>query len=259
MIEAAGITHYYDSRPALLDVDLKIERGELVAVVGPNGMGKSTLLGILGGVLAPLSGWVTIGGRRRRGSVDDELAIRKMAVFLPDRPWLPAVRTPREFLYAVGRLYAVEHDRLVEHLDRLLGLFELTEKAEASIRSCSAGQQKKVALCSALITDAPVLFLDEPFSGGLDPSGLVALKRVLKRRVEKDGFTVVLASPIPELVEEIATRIVVLSRGRVIAFDTLEGLRRSTGVAGSLSEVLEKLMFPEAARRIEGYFEGPRR
>src|SRR5262249_22171353 len=124
------------------------------------------------------------------------------------------------------------------------------------IRSCSNGQQKKIALCSTLVTEASVLLLDEPFSGGLDPSGLLALKRVLLRLAQQEGRTIVLSSPVPELVEEGAYRIIILRDGEVLAFDTLDGLRQRTGCPGSLGEVLERLIFPETMRNLESYFEG---
>jgi ABC-type multidrug transport system ATPase subunit len=254
MIELVDVTQHYGVRPVLRHVSLRIERGELVVVVGPNGMGKTTLLGVMGGALQPQRGHVVIDGRRRRQSVEDELAIRRQAVYLPDQPWMPALRTGREFLIGVGRLYEIEMDRLMEHVDRLLDLFELTRQGDWAINSYSAGQKKKLALASALITEAPVLLLDEPFSGGLDPSGLLALKRVLKRRVGEQGGTVVLTSPVPELVEEIADRVLVLRNGEVAAFDTLDGLRRLTGCRGSLADVLQQLIFPETMRRLEDYF-----
>ena len=186
-------------------------------------MGKSTLLGVMAGVLSPQQGTVMIDGKRRRGSEEEELAIRKMTVYLPDQPWLPANRTGREFLLAVGRLYEIEEERLIDHTEQLLELFDLAEKADSPIRSYSAGQKKKIALCSALVAEAPILLLDEPFSGGLDPVGHSDLEAddPASRRSKK--ATIVLTSPVPELVEEIATRVVVLRNGEILAFDTLEG------------------------------------
>jgi len=254
MIELVDVTQHYGVRPVLRHISVRIERGELVVIVGPNGMGKTTLLGVMGGALPPQHGYVTIDGRRRRQSVEDELAIRRQAVYLPDQAWLPSLRTGREFLLGVGQLYEIDMDRLMEHVDRLLDLFELTRQGEWAINSYSAGQKKKLGLASALITEAPVLLLDEPFSGGLDPSGLLALKRVLKRRVGEQRGTVVLTSPVPELVEEIADRVLVLRNGEVAAFDTLDGLRRLTGSRGSLADVLERLIFPETMRKLEDYF-----
>jgi ABC-type multidrug transport system ATPase subunit len=103
------------------------------------------------------------------------------------------------------------------------------------------------------VTDAPILLLDEPFSGGLDPAGILALKRILRHRVEHDGATVVLTTPVPELVEELADRIVVLHDGELLAFDRAEGLRQRTGCSGPLAQVLERLIFPQAIESIEEY------
>ena len=234
---------------------MSVRKGELVVILGPNGMGKSTLLSVMGGVLAPQRGSVVIDKLVRRNSVEDELQIRRLAVYLPDRSWLPGNRTGREFLLGVGRLYDVSDSRLLEHVPRLLELFELTKNADSPIRGYSAGQQKKVALCSVLVAETPVLILDEPFSGGLDPSGLIALKRVLRHLVDHRGATVVLSSPVPELVEEIADRILILKDGSILAFDTLDGLQRMTGSRGNLGQVLEHMIFPDTTRNLEHYFE----
>jgi ABC-type multidrug transport system ATPase subunit len=255
MIELTNVTQHYGIRPVLKGLNLHIGRGELVVVLGPNGMGKSTLLGVMGGVLAPQHGTVAIDGMVRRRSPEEELSIRRTAVYLPDKPWLPANRTGREFLLGVGRLYDIPEERLMDHTRRLLDLFELAEKVDTPVRSYSAGQQKKVAIASALVAEAPVMLLDEPFSGGLDPSGLLALKRVLRQLVERRKATIVLTSPVPELVEEIADRVVILRDGEVLACDTVEGLRRMTGAGGSLGQVLERLIFPETVRNLEQYFE----
>jgi ABC-2 type transport system ATP-binding protein len=258
MIVLSGVTQHYGVQPVLSHLDLRIERGELVVVLGPNGMGKSTLLGVMGGALTPQHGTVEIDGLRRRRTAEEELQIRRTAVYLPDKAWLPGNRTGREFLLGVGRLYDVPEDRLMDHTQRLLDLFELTHQADMPLRSYSSGQQKKAAICSALVTEAPVLLLDEPFSGGLDPSGLIALKRVLQHLVERQRRTVVLTSPVPELVEEIAHRVLVLQYGQVLAFDTIEGLRRATGTRGGLGSVLERLIFPETTSNLKHYLDGLR-
>jgi ABC-type multidrug transport system ATPase subunit len=255
MIEVVSVTQHYGVRPVLRDVSLSVTRGEVTAVIGPNGMGKSTLLGAMAGVLSPQHGHVTIDGRRRRGSAEDELAIRKTVIYLPDTPWLSTGRTPREFLLAVGRLYDLPDDHLFAELPKLLELFDLAGQADTPITNLSSGQAKKVALCSALLPDVPVMLLDEPFSGGLDPAGILVLKRLLRRRAA-DGRTIVLTSPVPEIVEEVADRVVILKDGQVLALDTIDGLRRQTGVTGSLAMVLEKLMFPDTLRKIEAYLGG---
>ncbi len=255
MIELFDVTQHYGVRPVLRGISLRIEKGEVVTILGPNGMGKSTLLGVMAGVLSPQRGSVLIDGLRRRGSEEEELEIRKRSVYLPDQPWLPANRTAREFLLAVGRLYDVEEERLIDHVDQLLELFDLAEKGDSPIRTYSAGQKKKIALCSALAAEVPILLLDEPFSGGLDPSGILTLKRIIQHHARRKDSTVVLTSPVPELIEEITTRVIVLKDGEILAFETLDGLQRMTGHRGSLSAVLERLIFPETTRKLETYFQ----
>jgi ABC-2 type transport system ATP-binding protein len=255
VIELHDISLHYGVRPVLRGISLRIERGEIVVILGPNGMGKTTLLGVMAGVLSPQKGQVWIDGLKRRGSDEEELAIRKMTVYLPDQPWLPAMLSARDFLLVVGRIYQVDAERLMAHVDQVLDLFDLAEQADAHISNLSAGQAKKVALCSALVTEAPVLLLDEPFSGGLDPGGLLTVKRILQHHLRTRDRTVVLTSPVPELVEEIATRFIVLQHGEILAFDTLDGLQRLTGCRDNLGRVLERLIFPETARKLDTYFQ----
>ncbi|HUG94310.1 MAG TPA: ABC transporter ATP-binding protein [Planctomycetaceae bacterium] len=259
MIDIVNVTQHYGVRPVLRDVNLRIERGELVALLGPNGMGKTTLLAVVAGVLAPQKGYVEINGWRRRRTESEELAIRRVVVYLPDHPWLPKNRTGREFLLGVGRLYDVDDERLMRHVDSLLDLFDLRTEADWPIRSYSNGQQHKVALCSALVTEAPVLLLDEPFSGGLDPAGILALERVLKHLTRQLELTVVMSTPVPELVEELADRVVILREGRIAAADTIENLRRQVECAGPLSEVLGRLVHPQSVEKLERYLEERRR
>jgi ABC-type multidrug transport system ATPase subunit len=256
MIRVVDVTHHYGVRPVLRRVNLEVQAGELVAVLGPNGMGKTTLLGIIAGGLWPLKGYVEIDGRRRRAAMEEELAIRHRLAYLPDHPWLPGSRTGREFLVAVGRLYDIDDDRLMDHIDRLLRVFDLKQEGDWPIRSFSNGQQKKIAICATLVSEAPVLILDEPFSGGLDPSGILALKRILQHLTADRKVTVVMSTPVAELVEELARRIVILRDGQVAAFDTADGLRRQTGCSGTVAEVLERLVHPQTADNLRQYFEG---
>jgi ABC-type multidrug transport system ATPase subunit len=255
VIEVVSLTQHYGVRPVLRDITMRIGRGEVVALMGPNGMGKSTLMGVMAGVLPPSRGYVAINGQRRRSSDEVEIAIRKSVVYLPADAWLPPMRSGRSWLLAVGRLYGHDDLHLMEHADRLAELFDLTEKQDSAIASYSTGQKKKLALSAALITEATVLLLDEPFSGGLDPSGIMALRQVLQRLRDDRGTTIVMATPVPELVEDLADRIAILRDGQLTAFDTLDGLRRQSGCDGKLELVYEKLFGPQAASRVDHYFQ----
>jgi ABC-type multidrug transport system ATPase subunit len=255
MIDVVNVTQHYGVRPVLRQIELHIPSARLVAIVGPNGMGKTTLLSVIAGVLQPQRGYVEIDGKRRRRSVEEELEIRRRVVYLPDHPWLPTNRTGREFLLAVGRLYDLDPDHLIDHIDRILELFDLRIEGDWPIRSYSNGQKKKIAIGSVLVAEAPVLLLDEPFGGGLDPSGILALKQVLRGLVERLGATVVMSAPVPELVEEVGQEIVVLRDGQIAAYDSLDGLRRQTQCAGSLADVLGRLIHPQTDEAVQRYFE----
>jgi ABC-2 type transport system ATP-binding protein len=95
MIRVVGVTQHYTVKPVLKHVSVDIPAGSRTAVIGPNGMGKTTLLSVMAGVLDPQEGYVEIDGLRRRSSVENELAIRKRTVYLPDRCYLPKNQTGR--------------------------------------------------------------------------------------------------------------------------------------------------------------------
>jgi len=256
VIEVENVTHHYGFRPVLRDVTLRIDAGELIALMGPNGMGKSTLMAIMAGVISPSRGHVSIGGQRRRQNEETEIAIRRKVVYLPADCWMPRYITGRDWLLAVGHAYGHDDLRLMEHADRLMQLFDLGNKQESLIASYSTGQIKKLALAAGLISECPIMLLDEPFSGGLDPSGITALKRVLQRLREDRKATIVMATPVPELVEELADRIAIVRGGQIVAFDSIAGLRQTSGSTGNLNQVYESLFSPHTAASVERYFKG---
>jgi ABC-type multidrug transport system ATPase subunit len=258
MIKVVDVSHHYGIRPVLSHINFEIPTGQLVVLMGQNGVGKSTLLSIVAGLMAPAKGYVEINGIRRRATEAGELQIRRQMVFLPDQPWLPEFRTGREWLMAVGELYDRDAEQLMDHIPRLLDLFQLTEKGEAPIRTYSNGQKKKLAICGALVTEAPILVLDEPFTGGLDAAALLALGRVLRHLTAQGDTTILMASQIGEMIEPLAARIAILEGARLKAYDTLEALRARTGCSGSLSEVYERLVHPQTLEQIENYFSRPK-
>jgi ABC-type multidrug transport system ATPase subunit len=253
-----GVTHHFGLRPILKNVSLSVRTGELLCIMGPNGMGKTTLLNVMAGTFSPARGYVEIDGKRRRNTEEEELAIRQKTVFLPDDPWMVELGG-RNILMAVGRLYGHDELHLMEHVDSLLRLFNIEKLDGETTSSYSAGQKKKLALCSALVTEAPVMILDEPFSGGLDPSGLQAIQTVLKQLAEREDVTIVMATPVPELVEGLAHRVAVIKDGEIIACDSIDGLRNLTGCSGPLQEVLEEIIHPHTQDRVESYLKGRER
>ncbi len=242
MLRAVNLTHHYSITPVLQEVSLDIPAGQCVALLGPNGIGKTTLLGILGGVVAPTFGHVEVNGRQRRESVDDELQIRRECLFLPDDCWLPSDRTGADWLLSVGRVYGIPDQKLFSRAKALIDIFNLDEVALQTLGACSTGQKKKWTLCSALLTDSPILLLDEPFSGGLDPAGILALQRILRHAADSEKRTIVFTTPVPEIVEGTADRLLVLEHGRIAADEMLHELRmKSSG--GTVTALLQEMFF----------------
>ncbi|MGE3181492.1 MAG: ABC transporter ATP-binding protein [Phycisphaerae bacterium] len=253
MISLQNVSHHYGVAPVLRNVSLDIPSGELLTVMGPNGMGKSTLLQIAAGIVHPATGAAVIDGMTRRSSEEAELEIRQRVCYLPDRSWLPGRMTVREYCIEVGRLYAVPFDALFDHVSQLLQLFSLERKSEAALATLSQGQRKKAALCAMLATEAPILVLDEPFSGGLDPAGIFALRHVLRRLADREDVTILMATPVPELVEAVSHRVAIMRDGEIIAHDTIAVLR-SRGGGESLEKSLDAIVHTETNEAVQTYF-----
>ena len=256
MIRIHKLSHHYAGKQVLVDINLDIPAGELIAVMGPNGAGKSTLLSAIAGLILPNEGYVEVNGKRRRASVEDEMAIRQQMAYLPANPWMLRHIKVRDWLYQYGNLYGVGHTRLTQHIESLIELFHLTEQADKPLQACSTGQQKKAALCGVLVTDAPILVLDEPFTGGLDPSAIRALERVIKHLADHKERTVVLASQIPDLVEAVADRVAIIHNQALAGMGTFAELREQAGCEGPLAEVFEGVTRAEESEdEIERYLQ----
>lgn len=253
MLRARHVTHHYSVRPILRDIDFEVPSGECVALLGPNGIGKTTLLAVLGGVVSPTFGHVEVNGKRRRETVDGELQIRRECVYLPDDCWLPPDRAGSDWLLAVGRLYDIPNERLYPHANALIDVFNLSDIANQALGACSTGQKKKWTLASALLTDADILLLDEPFSGGLDPAGILSLQKILRRLTTVEKKTVVFTTPVPELVEGTADRLIVLQEGQIAADERIADLRARNGNA-SVTQLLQHMFFEKTLNKLDRYF-----
>jgi ABC-type multidrug transport system ATPase subunit len=251
-VRVSQVSLCYFTRPILKNLELEVEAGSRVALIGPNGVGKTTLLSVIAGATAPLSGEVEIFAQRRRSSVETERLIRQQTFFLPDNAWLPNDYGVAEFLECVAKLYQVRPERIVEHVPQLLHLFGMESLASHSLETLSAGQRKKIALCSALVSEAPLLLLDEPFSGGLDPAGMMALESVLNTCTQGGKRTVIFSTPVPEVLETTADRIVILGDAGIRADYPVAEIKQLAGTR-RFSTALQELVFPETTERIQQY------
>ena len=253
---AVSVQNLYQSHVAswvLKDISFEVKPGEIAVLTGVNGVGKTTLLTTIAGMISPAKGTVSVFGNRRRCDADEELSARKDCAYLPDDEWLPAGVTLETFLAAAGSLFGVPESELPDRIDSLLKLFALDGSRRHDVSSLSAGQKKKAGLVSVLLSDRRLLMLDEPFSGGLDPAGILAVRRLLKHRAEVNGQTILMTTPVTELVTELADRLLVLRDGE-LAFDlTREQIMNSVPEGSNAATWIEGLVFPDVHEQVDRF------
>src|SRR6202158_1086566 len=229
------------THPALVGVSFQVEPGEAAPRIGANGSGKSTLLRILPTLLVPTRGSARIAGydvESQGSQVRAQLGFHSAT----DGGFYDRL-TAREnlhFFAAMNNLFDAEADRRLEELTELMGMGTFID---SQVRTPSTGQAHRLGLARALIHRPSVLLLDEP-TRSLDPIAAADFRRFLKTHlVERHGTTILFASHTLAEVEQLADRVVVLDKGRMLACDSPHGMRAATG-APTLEEALERLSPP---------------
>ncbi len=215
MIDVSGYTKLYGDVVAVQSLSFHVDAGHVLGLVGPNGAGKTTTLRALAGILQPTSGRITIAG------VDlttDPVAAKSRLAFIPDEPALFDYLTVTEHLTFCARLYGVAD--AAPRIPQLLEELELTAKRDALPTELSRGMRQKLAIACGLLHRPSALLLDEPLTG-LDPVGIRRMKETITARA-REGTAVILSSHLLHLVEELCTHLLVIRRGTMMAFGTLD-------------------------------------
>ncbi len=236
MIELIDVTKSYGTKLAVDRLNLRIEPGELFAFLGPNGAGKTTTIKMLCGLLFPTVGRVAVGGYDL--ATDGDKA-RALLSFVPDTPFLYEKLTGREFLQFIADMYGLERSYGLERIDQMIDLFGLTAFVDDLTERYSHGMRQRTVFASALLHEPKVLIVDEP-TVGLDPKSIRLLKDLLRKQAD-GGTTVFLSTHSLDVAQELADRIGVVNRGRLIGCGTLDALRRQADHQGSLEDVFLKL------------------
>jgi ABC-2 type transport system ATP-binding protein len=214
VIEVDGLQKLYGNLPAVQGLSFRVNPGEVLGLVGPNGAGKTTTIRSIAGIIIPSAGRIRIGGH---DLATDPVAAKSVLAFIPDEPHLFDYLTVEEHLRFVGRLYQVKE--VDERLPGILEELGLAEKRAALPGELSRGMKQKLAIACGLLHHPGALLLDEPLTG-LDPVGIRRMKATIVRRAE-EGAAVILSSHLLHLVEEICTRVLIMHRGKSVAFGTI--------------------------------------
>ena len=232
MIEFAQISKRYGATLAVDELSLTIPQGELLALVGPNGAGKTTLLRMLLGLIRPSGGTARVGGHDVQR---DGQAARRLLGYLPQRAVLYGNLSVAENLAFLAALNELPASRVAE----VIAQMQLGAVADRPARALSGGMAQRLGLAQALLTDPPVLVLDEP-TASLDPQSVASLKTLLREQQAK-GKTILLSSHILGDVQELADRVAILHNGRLIAADSVAGLAQRCALPEQIQVVLEAI------------------
>ncbi|MEJ6019444.1 ABC transporter ATP-binding protein [Corynebacterium sp. H113] len=211
-IQAQAVRRSFGTNVAVAHADLDIREGTVTGLIGPNGCGKTTLLLMLAGLLAPDIGSIRIAGVN---PVTHGHAARAKIGWMPDHVGTWESLTATEILVTFGELYGIPENQGFGIAHQLLEEVGLSEFADRKVRVLSRGQKQRLSLARALVHDPEVLLLDEPASG-MDPESRLTLREIIRRRAQQ-GTTVVISSHILPELEAMVDDVVMMQDGRTIA------------------------------------------
>ncbi len=242
-IEVKGLLKQYGEQKAVDQISFTVNKGEIVGFLGPNGAGKSTTMKMITGYLQPDAGHISVSGI---DVTKDPLAAKKTIGYLPESNALYYEMYIREYLDFIADVHELKNKK--QRIEEVIRLTGLTPESRKRIGQLSKGFKQRVGLAAALLHDPEVLILDEPTSG-LDPNQIVEIRNVIKEQGKNK--LVLFSSHILQEVEAICDRVIIISKGKLVADDTLQNLQqRSTTniVKVRFKESLEA----EWLRRLQG-------
>ena len=220
MIEFQQVYRSYGEKVAVENLNLSVAAGELYALLGHNGAGKTTAIKMLVGLIRPGSGTVRVGGY---DLVTQTRQAAAMVGYVPDQPFLYDKLSGREILNFIGRMYGMDSQQVSQAIDREIGRFELAEFVDELTETYSHGMKQRTVFASALLHSPRVLVVDEPMIG-LDPHSIRLVKDLLQREVAA-GMCVLMSTHTLQAAEEISNRVGIMNHGRLMFDGTVDLMR----------------------------------
>ena len=233
-IEVCDLSKNYDAIRAVDNISFKAAEGEVIALLGPNGAGKSTLMNMIAGYLAPSRGNIFIRGRNIR---DFPLAVKNDIGFLPEGSPLYPDLTVREFLEYMAGLRPLDKTAV----DEAIKTAKIENVATQKIETLSKGYQRRVGFAQSILSDPPILLLDEP-TDGLDPNQKHHIRDLIARMGRQK--TIMISTHLLEEAETICNRVILISAGRIVADGTPAQIIAESGKK-NLEEAFRQLTITE--------------
>ncbi len=244
MIQTSRLNKNYDGKQAVIDLDLDIAAGECFCFLGPNGAGKTTTIKMLTGLLQPTSGTAVIAGYDIQR---DPTRAKARIGYIPDRPYLYDKLSGRDYFTFIGDLFGINRNKQKKLLDHYFELFRLTPAVDQFIENYSHGMKQKLVIATALMHEPEALVVDEPMVG-LDPQSVRTIKKLLRAEADA-GRTIFLSTHTLSVAEELADRIGVIHKGRLLFLGTIDELRHNLAREGSLEDLFLLLTEEEESSR----------
>ncbi|MGN0963352.1 MAG: ABC transporter ATP-binding protein [Clostridia bacterium] len=233
MITVEHLTKYYGDFIAVKDLSFEIDEGHIYGFLGPNGAGKSTTMNIMTGCLSATEGQVKIDGY---DIFENPEEAKSRIGYLPEQPPLYMNETPREYLKFVGEAKGLKGEELTRQVREIITRTKIEEVQNRLISKLSKGYRQRVGIAQALLGSPGVIILDEP-TVGLDPIQIIEIRDLIKELGKTN--TVILSSHILSEVQAICDRILIIDKGRLIAFDETENLEKSLLASAEVSFTTE--------------------
>jgi len=245
-VEAHGLVKVFGDNRAVDGVDLNVKAGTIYGVLGPNGAGKTTTIRMLATLLRPDAGSARIFGH---DVMKEPQIVRQLIGVTGQYASVDETLSAIENLVIFGRLLGLGRKEAKQKADELLEEFGLTEAAKRPLKNFSGGMRRRLDLAASLISEPPLIFLDEPTTG-LDPRTRNQMWETIRRLV-KNGSTILLTTQYLQEADELADRIAVIDRGRVVAEGTGDELKASIGRSSLQLKIQNPLDFEKARRIVE--------
>ncbi len=220
MIQVSHLTKYYGDFLAVDDLSFEIQDGHVYGFLGPNGAGKSTTMNIMTGCLSPTDGTVKIGGF---DILEQPEQAKRLIGYLPEQPPLYPNETPQEYLTFIGEAKGLRGKQLQDEIESAVQSAGIEDVRDRLIGTLSKGYRQRVGIAQALLGKPQVIILDEP-TVGLDPIQIIEIRDFIKELGKT--HTVILSSHILSEVQAVCEQVLIISKGKLVAFDAPENLEK---------------------------------